>query len=183
MPDGVIKWTEVFEPPTPPIGRVYTWLDSISGTMKQKDGAGVVNDFEGAQGAQGDQGIPGDAGPAGPAGPAFVIDYEFSETLKENDTTVFVSYIQKNVTIPAAGDYEIMCSWQWSGNSNQEDCEVNLVVDGTTYAMQIEEPKDSAGAGPSGTNQRIARAQNIIHNFASSGSKSIDMQLRSSGKL
>jgi len=53
MADGVVRFPEVAEPGTPPTDRVYVWLDSTSGTLKQKNDAGVVSDFTGPAGATG----------------------------------------------------------------------------------------------------------------------------------
>jgi len=115
-------------------------------------------------------------GPAGPAGPSFVVDWAENNTPAENDTTTFTSFLQKNVNITSTGTYEILFSWQWSCDDGAQDCIVQAIIDGTTYLLQQEEPKDTGGGGSFGTNQRLARTLAVAHNFASTGSKSIDLQ-------
>lgn len=48
--DGVARFPKRAEPPTPPSGKVYVWLDSTSCTLKQKDDTGTVDDFNGPAG-------------------------------------------------------------------------------------------------------------------------------------
>ena len=157
----------------PDTGYIYRWADSVSGLPKAKDSSGTVYNFEGPAGAMG---ATGPQGPAGPAGSGFVIDWAEVTGEQLNQTTAFTSYAQKNITINSTGNYEILFSWQWSGNDAAQDCRVQAIIDGTTYELQREEPKDTAGAGTSGTNQRLARSLAVVHNFASTGSKSIDLQ-------
>ena len=173
---------EIIELDTEPVGNpatgyIYRWADSVSGLPKAKDSAGTVYDFTGPAGAAG---ATGPQGPAGPAGSGFVIDWAEAVGESLNETTTFDSYLQKNITINATGNYEILFSWQWSCNDAAQDCIVQAIIDGTTYELQREEPKDAAGAGTSGTDQRLARSLSIVHNFASTGIKSFDLQFAGS---
>ena len=96
----------------PPAGFIYRWADDLTGLPRAKDENGVAYDFTGPQGDQGIQGIQGDPGPAGPAGPSFVVGYAENVTPLTNNTDENVSYLQSNIAIPSAGDYEIHFAWQ-----------------------------------------------------------------------
>ncbi len=179
MPDGVIRLPTIAEPPTPPSGRVYVWLDTGTGTLKQKNDAGTVEDFEGPQGATG---ATGATGPAGPAGPSSILAHFRREGEFVNTSTTMARYVAANYNFAAAGWYAIGVDFRWAYDATNSDFESQVVVGSLfTQLLNVQEPQDSGGGGGgTGTNQR----HNLSHMFSfevtTPGNQLIDVQLATS---
>ena len=165
----------------------YLYLNSSNGDYYQKEFddvtwtlKGNLTGPQGPQGIQGPQGPQGIQGPAGPSAFAGFLSRGYpTEDALANDTTNPASgvYINGNINIPTAGDYEVYCSWVWSGNDGSQDVLVDIEIDGTVYTIQVSEPQDTGGSGPQGTNQRYPFSIGIPVNFGTTGNKNFQIKV------
>ena len=90
------------------------------------------------------------------------------ESLAASTTTVANSFVQKlrltiTVTAANAGTYRLDWSYFWNFDNQANDFRARIQEDDTTTLMeQRQEPKDSAGSGIGGTNQRFPAAGTIV---------------------
>lgn len=92
-------------------------------------------------------------------------------TPAENDTTTFANFINASFTLAHAATYIVTATYYWSHDDGATDFVARLTYDGANVNTQqhTQEPQDTAGAGPFGTNQRhIATLRAIIAGTAAS---------------
>ena len=119
-----------------------------------------------------------------PNGSAFSYGTEFSfdENLTPvtNSTIILQSHLQLTSINLSGGDYKISWSYEWNHDDTGTDFVGNIDVDsGTIIANHFQEPSDSLGGGPGGTDQihqasgfriitLLAGVHTVDINFASS---------------
>lgn len=94
-----------------------------------------------------------------------------------NNTTTFTNFISQTVSFAHVALYRVSASFTWSLNSVSSDFQARLQVNGTPVTVDmIEEPGDSAGAGPFGTNQRYKTTMTGIFSNPSVASLTVQLQ-------
>lgn len=78
-----------------------------------------------------------------------------NSTAANNNTTTPVDFINQAFTIQNTALYKVSVNYTWSLNDGAQDFEATLLVGGVVVTEEHkQEPKDVAGAGAFGTNQR-----------------------------
>jgi len=80
-----------------------------------------------------------------------------SNVIQQTTSTSFQNYLTLNTASLPVGTYRIGFTYQWSFNSTAQDFLGRIQVDGYNVVsddVHRQEPKDAAGTGPAGTNQR-----------------------------
>jgi len=94
---------------------------------------------------------------------------------------VWVQKVRLTLTVAAGqeGDYHLEWSYFWSHDATNNDFEARIQVNDTTTLMtHVQEPKDSGGSGPGGTNQRFPAAGFISLLGLTAGTYNYDLDLR-----
>ena len=125
-----------------------------------------------------------------PAGGQFGADFAFSEqtVFAGNSTVNFVNFDTLNFTNTSGVTANFLIGWfyVWSHNNNQTDFIARVQYDTTTAlidpgdtGIQRQEPKDSAGSGAGGTDQRYPCAGFRIIPVGA-GAHTVDLDFRTS---
>ena len=78
-----------------------------------------------------------------------------SDNVETTGAPGFTNKVSLVTSSLAGGDYYIGWSYQWSYDSSTSDFVGQVTLDGTASLMEHrQEPKDSGGAGPGGTDQK-----------------------------
>lgn len=98
----------------------------------------------------------------------------------EQDTWVNKISVVLTVTSGNEGDYHLEWSYFWSHDSTQNDFEGRITQDGNDppIMLHVEEPKDSGGSGPGGTNQRKPASGFIFLDGLTAGTYTFNLDLR-----
>lgn len=107
--------------------------------------------------------------------------YSRSTTFMTTDVTnAYTTYISLTPTLPALGEYKLEWSYTWSHDSSSSDFVSRITVNGTSIMEHIQEPKDSAGSGNGGTDQRhLAQGFDVL---SLSGTPTIVLEFKTSKK-
>jgi len=108
-----------------------------------------------------------------------------------NQTTAFETFLQKDIQIPALGNYAITTSYIWSLDNQASDFRGRLLANSNTIFEHRQEPKDSAGGGitlpntgggnsNTGTDQRHLASNTFILENVPSGILDLDFEFTGS---
>jgi hypothetical protein len=106
------------------------------------------------------------------------------EDLPPSITTTAGAWVEKltiplTVTADNEGDYILQWSYFWSHDSASNDFEARIQQNNaTTIMFHKQEPKDSGGSGPGGTDQRHPASGFIFLNGLTAGPYSFDLDFR-----
>ena len=117
--------------------------------------------------------------------PEFIASDEETTAFVTTSTT-FQEFLSLTFTAPLATNYEVRWFYVWSHDSQANDFEARVQLDNTTdlidpndTGIHKQEPKDSAGGGTGGTNQRyVAAGHRIV--ALTQGSHDVDLDFRTS---
>jgi len=94
--------------------------------------------------------------------------------------TAWTQYLSLSTGSIPAGTYRIGWFYLWNGSSVSSDVEVRIQLDNAIDLMLArEEPVDTLGSGPGGTDQRFPRGGFLHSTFVSTGSHTFDLDFRS----
>lgn len=147
----------------------------------------------GETGPTGPTGDAGDVGPTGPTGstgdtgPIFENGYDEDLTLRQTTSTTFLTAHSFVTPSLPPGDYLIEVGYVWSYDSTSQDAIFRAEIDGVDLidpsgtAIHRQEPADSLGSGPAGTNQRFLTTWKRVVTLTGTSTRTIGIQGRSSG--
>ncbi len=107
---------------------------------------------------------------------------EQSEALGTTTLGSFGNYITLTTASVLPGIYKIVWSYTWSYDNTGNDFLGRLLFDGSdTLMSHRQEPKDSSGSGPAGTNQRFLAAGFAFVTLSVTGTHTFELDFASAG--
>lgn len=135
-----IQLPEIPEPINPPVGQWEFFIDQIDQNLKLKDSSGTVINLTNLN--------------VNPFGTNF---QEVSDdTITTTTSVIFTNKLRLTTPELPVGSYRIEWNYQWNYGGATTDFVAN-VSNNTTVDLYMEhrqEPKDTGGSGPGGTDQR-----------------------------
>lgn len=162
-----IQLPEIPEPVNPPVGQWEFFIDTADQQLKLKNSTGVVVNLTSLN--------------------VNVFGSEFQEVSEDSITTTtgtgFINKVTLNTSNLPAGNYMLKWNYQWNYDDGANDFR-GLVRNNTTaedYMEHRQEPKDTGGTGPGGSDQRHQNSGFIIRSLTGVNEIVIDYAAGSGG--
>ena len=106
-------------------------------------------------------------------------DSEQSLAISTTTSTTFQTKVTFSYTPPAAGKYLLLVSYGWNHDATNSDFEARVQQDAVTLGqIHKQEPQDSGGGDPTGTDQRYLAMRYYLLDFTTTTAKSFTLQYR-----